>query len=201
MFYKIKDEKGDQNPEAVLKLPPVEKRNIMFYSKEEFVRYAKQQIIVNNDLIKGWQLVAKGVKKFDEKVINIRLTRYIDETLKNEFEYAFFSFEIHQSTTWFSLAVRDNDNFPSVRGSSVTYVDYQSDILAPGITSENKRIDAEAIIINIDKRIEGLKKASKQLQTEIDNIDNIYQKFEAIENQIKEFNSNHSEELKELCKF
>lgn len=173
----------------------------MFYSKNEFVEYGKQQIIVNNDLIRGWEIVAEGVKKFDQKVINIRLTRYIDETLKNEFEYAFFNFEIQRSSTWFSLTVRDNDSFPSVRSSSITYVDYQSDIFAPGITSENKRIDAEAIITNVDKRIEGLKKHNEKLQFEIDNIDNIYQKFEAIENQIKEFNNNHSAELKELCKF
>lgn len=173
----------------------------MFYSKKEFTEYGKQQIIVNNDLIKGWQIVAKGVKKFDGKVINIRLTRCIDEALKKEFEYAFFNFEIRQSTAWFDLTVRDNDNFPSVRSSGVTYVDYQSDILAPDITNENKRIDAEAIIKNIDERIEGLKKHNEKLQSEIDNIDSIYQKFEAIENQIKEFNSNHSAELKELCKF
>ena len=173
----------------------------MFYSKNEFTEYGKQQIIVNNDLIKGWQLVAKGVKKFDEKVINVKLTRYVNEALKNEFEYAFFNFEIHGSTTWFSLTVRDNDNFPSVRSSGITYVNYRSDIYSPGITSENKRIDAEAIIVNIDKRIEELKKHNEKLQFEIDNIDSIYQKFEAIENQIKEFNSNHSAELKKLCKF
>lgn len=173
----------------------------MFYSKDEFVKYAKQQIIVNDDLIKGWQIVAKGVKKFDGKVINVRLTRYINTDLKKEFVYSGFSFEIKWYQTWFNLAVRDNDSFPSVRSNGVTYVDYRSSIGVPSIEQDNKRIDAKTITADIEMKIEGLKKASEQLQAEINNIDNIVRKFKSIEQQIQLFNHSYSAELKELCKF
>ena len=98
-----------------------------FYTKKEFITYAKQQIIENNDLIKAWEITKESIRKFDNKVINKRLKDHIDNALKDEFRYTFFSFDKRNFAYDFIIYARDNDTYPVENGGgSVNYVNYQS---------------------------------------------------------------------------
>ena len=76
-----------------------------YYTKDQFVEYAKQQIIENNDLIKAWNIVIEALKKYDNKVLTKRFINYVGEELKKEFSYAWLHLETFMSFTYFNLYV------------------------------------------------------------------------------------------------
>ncbi len=171
-----------------------------FYTKKEFITYAKQQIIENNDLIKAWEITKESIRKFDNKVINKRLKDHIDNALKDEFRYTFFSFDKRNFAYDFIIYARDNDTYPVENGGgSVNYVNYQSYIYTN--IGEDKRIDAEEITHQIDGAIEYLLEENKTLEKEIRNIDDIEAEFNKIKSIIRQFGNDKSRYIKNLYSF
>lgn len=173
-----------------------------YYSKEQFTAYARQQIIENNDLIKGFEIICEVLPKFDGKVTNARLKTAVDTALKTKFRSAYFNFDLLNGYSRFNLAVRDNDSY-QVPGngmySGTNYTDYESSAYVQ--ECDNKRLDATKTIESINKHIETLKKENIVLLYESTNIDEIEKEYNAIKKQIDQFNEKYSYEIRNLYSF
>lgn len=170
-----------------------------FYTKKEFTTYAKQQIIENNDLIKAWEITKESIRKFDNKVINKRLKDHIENALKDEFRYTFFSFDKRNFAYDFIIYVRDNDTYPAENGESVNYVNNNSYIYVD--IGEDKRINAEKAISKIDEVIMALFEENETLKKEIKDIDDIEAEFNKIKSITRQFDNDKSRYIKGLYSF
>lgn len=170
-----------------------------FYTKEQFTAYAKQQIIENKDLICAWHLTRESVMDFDKKVINKRLEDHVNNKLKSEFKHAWFTFERSGNHYYFQIHVRDNDTYPAENGMSVNYVNYQTSAYVN--IDDDKRIDAEIVIENINHAMDYLIETNKTLLKEIETINEIEAEFDKIKSMIKDFDNDKSRYIKGLYSF
>jgi len=169
-----------------------------YYTKQAFIDYSKQQIKTNNDLIKAWELIIPIVKSYDGKVINKRLTTAIDKELSKTFKQFYTS--IDTFTTYFRLniTVRDNDSYRTSE-FSYNYTDYHDSAYCNEII--DYRLDYEKLLKSILKSIDDLEETNKKLDYEVNNIDEIENKFRHIISQIDDFSRNTSLYLHDLYKF
>lgn len=169
-----------------------------YYTKDQFVEYAKQQIIENNDLIKAWNIVIEALKKYDNKVLTKRFINYVGEELKKEFSYAWLHLETFMSFTYFNLYVRDNDKYKTTSGS-YNYVDYISS-LSVALTEDN-RIIADNTIAAIENIKSHVVEVNRQLQCEIKVVDDLELEYKVIKKSIENFKRKNSSYLNKLFKF
>lgn len=169
-----------------------------FYSKQDFVNYATQQIIENNDLIKALEIVASVLPKFDGKVSNKRIKTAIDLELDKVFKTAYFQLELLNGYSRIGVAVRDNDTYKCIRGEGVDYVNYGE---WAHMNIDNSTFQASASIEAINVKIQGIKASNRQLQYEMDHLYEIETEYNSIKNRIGEFNKSRSYQIKQLYNF
>lgn len=169
------------------------------YYKDQFISHARQQIIENNDLIKGYQIIMEVLPKFDGRVTNKRITDALEQALKAEFQYAYIGWDLMVGYSRLNLTIRDHDRY-TVRGymnsTNSEYVDYNSTAYMPD--TDNKRLDADKTIAAINKSIELLKANSEQLANEAEHINEIEAEYNSIVRQIEQFNEKYSYSVCEL---
>lgn len=171
------------------------------YSKEGFQKYAVQQMICNKDKIRALEISTEVIKKFDGKVLTVRLKKAIDEELEKVMSQThFFIDRQYITTTYAHLYCRENDEYTTKTyndGSRcVNYVDYVVDFIIC-FKDENK-IDSTKTIEQIDSRIELIKQESKDLQYEHDNINSIEAEFNDIMKRRSKFREKYSYDLQKL---
>lgn len=165
------------------------------YCKEHFVMYSKQQIIVNDDAIKAFQIIREVMRKLDGRIANARIKTLCNSELDKAFKQAFLSLGNTYSTGLYAtLYIRDHDNYTTRihddgQGRTVNYVEYQFSF---NIYLIESRIDALNTIKDIDATMAGILATSKNLSCEIDNIDKIESEYKAIKQSIKEYNEKYS---------
>lgn len=170
-----------------------------FYTKDQFTAFAKQQMIENDDLLYAWHLTRESVMTFDKKVINKKLTDHVNNKLKSEFRQAGFNFERSGNLYYFKIYARDNDSYPNEGGMSVSYVNYQTSTFVN--IGDDKRINAEIVIGNINNAIGYLIEENKTLKNEIETINDIEAEFNEIKSMIHNFENEKSRYIKKLYSF
>lgn len=170
------------------------------YYKDQFIAHARQQIIENNDLIRGYEIISQVLPKYDGKVTNKRITDALEQALKAEFQHAYVGFDLMVGYSRLNLTIRDHDHYPTPSNDGkyhgCDYVRYESSAYMPD--TDNKRLDADKTIAAINKSIESLQRDSAALAYEAEHINEIETEYNAIRKQIEQFNEKYSYSICEL---
>lgn len=171
------------------------------YSKEDFKKYAVQQMICNKDKIRALEISAEVIKKFDGKILTIRLKKAIDEELEKVMrETHFFIDKQYTMTTYAKLYCRENDSYTTKTYNdgtrSVNYVDYEIDFII--CFQDGNKIDSTKTVEQINGKIKTLQQENKDLQHEHDYINSIEAEFNDIMKRRSEFREKYSYTLQKL---
>ena len=164
-------------------------------NKQEMILHYTKQSECYNQLKESLPKMIEVLKKFDGKVINIRLEKALQElfskhefivTIKNKYDNK-KEIELYNQ----------NRGYKSLSGEHWNYLDYNR----ATFKIDYERLNAVNAIESLNKEVTSLKNQSEKLLNDINNINIIEDEYNRICNLIKDFNNKYDFQIRKNYKF
>ena len=180
----------------------------MNYTRDKELRIAhnNQQIIVLKDLINKMELSKETILKFDNKQLNIKLHKSLNELKTNSSgingnnnEY-YSGIHCNTKDRIINYRTRENRYYKFKKEQSVRYVDIDCITIRVDVL-DNKKINAKSTIGKIETKIIELQNIIQEMEQEQYLIDEMIKDFEEVQKQIDVFTNKYSRNLRTMIDF
>lgn len=155
--------------------------------KEIIVGKQNKQKEAFNDFIKALEVIIPTIKKFDGKVVNVKLDRELKEVTPSPIN-------IYLNVNEKKIKLMTSNRHFSYSNSRTEYIDCDTVVLYLGdkdILSESKRLNSDALINLIKSKITYLQNEILVIDKGIEDYDNMVKEYDNLVSKIKEFNNKY----------